>query len=181
MTRSWLRRNVLALLVIVGSLGGILFLLLGPQLIARAEDAVWVEVPQGETVESNGYSFTLTLSQEFPGEGLGTGGNSIPRGDALVGAVIVVKVVGEVPGEDETLGCDAELTSRADGRDREWHTVSDESLFAYAIGEDRTAYCILEGEDFELESVFLTPEGVYDGATVDLTVGEDQFRFELAH
>ena len=180
-TRPWLRRNGVALLVIVVSLGGILFLLLGPQLIARAESAVWVEVPQGETVESNGYSFTLKLSQEFPGEGLGDDGNAIPLGDALVGAVIVVKIVGDVPGDDVTVGCEEKLTSRASGEELTWRTVSDESVFDYAIGDDRTAYCILDGEEFDLETVFLTPEGVYDHATVDLAVGDDQFRFELVH
>lgn len=179
--RSWWRRNVVPLVVIVVSLGAILFLLLGPQLIVRAQSAVWVEVPQGETVESNGYSFTLTLSQEFPGEGLSGDGNAIPLGDSLVGAVIEVKIVGDVPGDDVTLGCDAELTSRADGQERSWRAVGDESLFDYAIGDDRTAYCILDGEEFGLETVFLTPEGVYSDATVDLTVGEDQFRFALAH
>ena len=178
---NWVRHNVVALLVSVVSLGAILFLLLGPQLMARAEADTWVDVPQGKTVESNGYSFTLELSKEFPGQGLGDQGNSIPLGDALVGAVIVVKVVGDVPGDDETLPCDAELTSRAGGVERTWRQVSDESLFAYAIADDRTAYCILEGEEFGLETVFLTPEGVYDDATVDLTVGDDQFRFALVH
>jgi len=179
--RNWLRRNLVPLLVIVLSLGAIVFLLLGPQLIVRAEEAVWVGVPQGETVESNGYSFTLTLSQEFPGTGLDDDGNAIPLGDALVGAVLEVRIVGDIPGEDEVLGCDTELTSRASGEELTWSTVNDESIFDYAIGDERTAYCILDGEEFDLETVFLTPEGTYDDATVDLTVGADQFRFALAH
>lgn len=179
--RSWLRRNVVALVVSAVSLAGILFLLLGPQLIARAEEGVWIEVPQGETVESNGYSFTLTLSGEFPGKGLGDDGNAIPLGDSIVGAALEIEVVGDVPGDDEIVGCDAQLTSRAGGVERVWRTVSSEADFDYAIDESRTAYCILEGEPFGLESVFLTPEGVYDDATLDLTVGEDQFRFELVH
>lgn len=179
--RSWVRRNGVPVLVCVVSLGAILFLLLGPQLMVRAASAVWVDVPQGETVESNGYSFTLTLSDEFPGKGLGDDGNAIPLGDSLVGAVIVVEIVGDIPGDDETLGCDTVLTSRASGQELTWSTVGDESLFDYAIGDDRTAYCVLDGEEFGLETVFLTPEGVYDHATVDLTVGDDQFRFALVH
>lgn len=177
--RSWWRRNVVPLAVATLSLGACVFLLLGPQLMARAESAVWIDVAQGETATSNGYSFTLTLSQEFPGEGLGGNGNAIPLGDALVGAVLEVRIVGEIPGEDEIVGCDTELTSRAGGEERRWQTVGDASQFDYGIGEERTAYCILEDEPFDLELVYLTPEGVYDDATVDLTVGEDQFRFGL--
>ena len=173
------RRKAVPLAIAAVSLLAIVLLLLVPQLVARAQADARIVVAPGETVESNGYSFTLTASQEFVGEGTEPGGNSIPRGDSLVAALIVVKVVGDVPGSDENLACDLELTSRDPEPQRVWREVSDLSLFAYEKGEDRTAYCVLDGEEFELESVYLTPAGVYDSATIDLTVGDDQFRLQL--
>ena len=178
--RSWLRRNIVALLVSVVSLGLIVFLLLGPQLIARAEADRWVVVPQGETVEASGYSFTVPLSAEFVGLGSGDDGNSIPLGDSLVGVVLQVEPVSAEVGDDAP-PCDVALTSRSDGSDRTWDQVSEVSDFAYAIAEDRTAFCLPEGEAFGLEAVFLTPKGVYDEATLDLTIGDELFRFELVH
>jgi hypothetical protein len=172
---TWLRRNLAALIVIVVAVPALAFVLVGVPLLDAAGRSGIVAVKQGDSVEASGYSFTLTASQEFPGTGTGPGTNSIPLGTSLVGAIIDIE-----PTSDPVDGsCDTELTSRADGTDRTWWVVSSPLDFDYGVGDDRTTTCLLDGEALELESVFLTPEGAYDGATVDLTVGTETFRFEL--
>lgn len=173
---TWLRRNLVALIVIIATIPALAFVLVGVPILDRPGAPTPVAVQQGDTIEAGGYSFTLTASQEFVGTGTGAGTNNIPLGSSIVGAVLDVK-----PTTDPIDGsCDAELTSRTGGTDRAWSTVSSPRDFDYGVGEDRTTVCLLDGEAFELESVFLAPAGVYDHATLDLTVGTESFRFELA-
>ena len=172
---TWLRRNLAALIVIVLAIPALAFVLVGVPLLDDAGRFGIVTVEPGDTIEAGGYSFTLTASQEFPGTG--TGDNALPLGTSLVGAIFAV-----APTQKPTDGsCDTELTSRKGGVDRSWRTVSAPSDFDYAIGDDRSTNCLLDGEAFELETVFLTPAGTYDHATIDVTVGAETFRFPLVH
>jgi len=174
---SWLRRNLAALLMIVLAIPALAFVLVGVPLLDDAGRPGIVTVKQGKTIEASGYSFTLTASQEFPGTGTGPGTNSIPLGTSLVGAIFDVE-----PATKPIDGsCDTELTSRAGGVDRAWSTVSSPRDFDYEVGDARSTNCLLDGEAFELETVFLTPAGTYDHATIDVTVGAETFRFPLVH
>jgi hypothetical protein len=174
---TWLKRNLLALIVIVVTLPILAFVLVGYPLLERGTAPIQT-VKQGDTIELAGYSFTLTKSAEFVGTGTGAGTNNIPVGSSIVAAVFEVE-----PGADAADDgfCDAELTSRSGGTDRAWRVVSSPSDFDYAVGDERTTSCLFEGEAFELETVFLAPTGVYDSATVDVTVESTTYRFELVH
>ncbi len=174
---SWLKRNLVALVVIVAAVPLLAFALVGYPMLERAKPPIQT-VKQGDTIELAGYSFTLTKSAEFVGTGTGAGTNNIPVGSSLVGAVIEVA---PTAGAATDGTCDTELTSRDGGTDRTWRTVSSPSDFDYAVGDDRTTICLFEGEAFELETVFLTPAGAYDHATVDVTVKSETYRFELVH
>ena len=177
--KRWLRRNLAALIVIVVSIPVLAFVLVGIPLQGRSGGPEIVTVPQGDSFEAGGYTFTLTTSQEFPGGGTGddSGANGIPLGSSLVGAIITAEPTGETT--DTT--CETTLTSRAGGPERSWATVSSPTDFDYGVGDDRTTSCLLDGDPFELETVFLTPSGVYDRATIDLSVGGETFRLALQH
>lgn len=172
---TWLKRNLAALIVIVVAMPLLAFVIVAYPLLERGAPPIQT-VKQGDTVKLGGYRFTLTKSAEFVGTGTGAGTNNIPVGSSIVGAVLEVE-----PGADaaEEGTCDAELTSRAGGTERTWRTVSSPSDFDYAVGDERTTTCLFEGEAFELETVFLAPTGVYDSATVDVTVRSTTYRFEL--
>lgn len=170
---SWLRRNLAALLVIVLALPALAFVLVGVPLLDDAGREEFVTVKQGDSIEIDGYSVTLTATQEFVGTGTGPDTNNIPLGSSLVGALFEFE-----PGDEPLDGsCDAELTSRAGGVDRTWPTLASPRDFSYQVGEDRTTVCLLDGEAFELETVFLTPAGAHDEATIDVTVGFATYRF----
>jgi hypothetical protein len=180
---GWWRRARAPLMVVAVALPALAFVVIGLPIIDDVnEKTVFVPVAQGDTVTAGGYSFTLTVSQEFPGEGTGPQGNQIPVGSALVGAILEVRPLDDAPppSDDDPLYCDLELTSRANGLAREWSQVSQPRDFGYGIGDDRTTTCSLEREPIDVEAVFVTPEGAYDEATLDMTIGSDAFRFELA-
>lgn len=172
---SWLKRNLAALIVIVVTLPILAFVIVGYPLLERGAAPIQT-VKQGDTIELEGYSFTLTKSAEFVGTGTGAGTNNIPLGSSIVAAVFEVEPGAEAADEGT---CDTELFSREGGKDRTWRTVSSPTDFDYAVGDERTTVCLFEGEAFELETVFLAPTGVYDSATVDLTVLSTTYRFEL--
>lgn len=176
MTR--LRRNLIALAVCILSVAG-----LGASLVAvpliddlSSEPTVTV-IPANESVEIGDWTFTLTNSGEFPGEGRDE--NSIPVGDALIAAVIMIEP-GPGVGADEGIGCDAELVEP--GTERQWTQLVSEREFGYGLLEDSDTLCYLEAEPRQLEVVYLTPDGVYDDVAIDVTVSGDfdkVFRFEL--
>jgi hypothetical protein len=179
--RRWLRTNLLALLVLATAIPALAFVLVGLPIINNAESAPrFVPVAQGEAVESNGYTLTLTLSDEFVGTGSGKEGNHIPIGSSLVAAVIDIEPT-DGASTDDALVCGTELTSFAGGQERSWAEVDNPAEFKYQVGDGRTSFCTLEGEPTELEVVYLTPTGVYDDAVLDLTLKGDSFRFALAH
>ena len=172
---NWLRRNLVALIVIVLAIPALAFVLVGVPLLDRAGPRI-VAVAEGDTATASGYDFTVTASQEFPGTGTGPHTNSVPTGSSLVGVLIDVA---PTAGEQSDKTCDVELTSAAGGTERAWRPVSSPSSFAYEVGDDRTTSCLLEGEAFELEQVFLVPAGVYDQVSLDIVVGATTYRFEL--
>lgn len=131
-----------------------------------------IVVTPDEPVEFGGYTFTLTASAAFPGEGLDE--NQVPVGSSLVAAIIEI-VPGPGTGDDDQDTCDAELLEPATGRT--WETLSSEREFGYGIADDSTTNCLLENEPLNLEVVFLTPDGVYDGAVVDIKLTSDFERF----
>jgi hypothetical protein len=177
---SWLRRSILPIAIVVVTLPTLVFVLLGLPLLDTASRENWRVIQAGDSVDAAGYRWTLTQSQEFPGLGTDEGGNAVPVGLALVGAIVEVTPL-DSPEEGS---CETVLTTRIHGEEEVWDQVFDETDFNYELGEDRTPYCLLDGEALELELVFLTPEHVYDSATVDLSMltddGPVQFRFELA-
>ena len=180
---TWLRRNLVALIALVVTIPGlVLVVLVIPTVENQGEQRV-VTVTQGDSIERGGYRFTLTKSQEFVGTGNGSGGNSIPIGSSLVGTIVEVT---PLKGALKDTSCEINLSERTDGRELNWRQVSDPAKFDYAVGEDRTEYCILDGTAIEVETVFLTPTGAYKHATVDVSgIGDALdptiYRFELVH
>ena len=183
--RGWWRRSLVPLIVVAVTVPALTFVVIGLPIIDDInEKTVFTPVAQGDTVKAGGYSFTLSLSQEFPGEGTGTDGNQIPLGSSLVGAILEVRPLDDAPpaSDDDPLYCDVQLTSRADGLSREWSQVTSPSDYGYGIGEERTTTCGLDRLPIDVELVFLTPAGTYSTATVDFSIrGESStlLRFAL--
>ncbi|MBC7591266.1 MAG: hypothetical protein H7226_09540 [Salinibacterium sp.] len=181
---GWWRRHAAPLIVLAVAVPALAFVVIGLPIIDDSTAApAHRPVAQGTNAEVEGYSFTLTKSQEFPGEGTGPGGNDIPVGSSLVAAVIEIEAGASdsPPTNDEGLFCETELSSRSTGAERRWSELSDVAMFGYQIGEGRDDFCSLEGEPLALEVVFLTPEGTYEEATLDLQLGSEDLRFELVH
>jgi len=171
MARSWLGRNGLSLAVIVLSIAGIVWITLVSVLLDRAEAAPRiVEVPSGESIEIGGYTWKLDESNSVDGEDLDT--ELVPEGGEMIGALLVVKPIEGATLTEES--CATELTApsapppSAEQR-RVWATILTPSEFGYGLLPDSTSTCTPEGEAYQLESVFFTPAGVYDEATLDLT------------
>ena len=181
---GWWRRHAAPLLVLAIAVPALAFVVIGLPIIDDSAAApAHRPVAQGTNVEVEGYTFTLTKSQEFPGEGTGPGGNDIPVGSSLVAAVIDIEPGESVspPTAGDGLFCQTELSSRSTGAERRWSELSDVAMFGYQIGEGRDDFCSLEGEPLTLEVVFLTPKGAYEEATLDLQLGSEDLRFELVH
>lgn len=181
---GWWRRSRIPLLVVAIALPALAFVVIGLPIIDDInEKTPFVSVAHGDSVEAGGYSLTVNLSQEFPGEGSGADGNDIPIGSALVGAILEVRPLDDAPppSDDDPVFCDLKLTSRAGGVSREWSQVDTPGDFGYAIGDERITTCDLDRLPHDVEAVFLTPEGSYDSATLDVTIGKQGFRFALAH
>lgn len=179
---GWWRRSLAPLAVIAVALPALAFVVVGlPVIDDISRETVFEPVRPGDTVRAGGYSFTVTVSGEFPGKGTGAGGNKIPRGSALVAALLEVRPLDDAPpaSEDDPEYCDLQLTSRAGGLDREWNQVDYPPDYGYGVGEDSTTWCELERMPIDVEAVFLTPEGAHDESTLDLTIGTKAFRFEL--
>lgn len=173
---SWFRRNLLALIVIVVTLPLIAVVVVLLPALSDLPDPIPV-AEQGETATIGPYEFTLTMSGELVGRGTGDEGNDIPLGMSLVGVLLEVEPLDDATEDDGV--CDAVLSSRATGVEREWEAVDNEEDFNYGIADENTDFCILEGEAFGYETVFLTPTGVYEDATIDVTLKGETFRFGL--
>lgn len=179
----WFRRNLVALLtLVVAILGLVVVVLVIPTIDNQNQKHVTI-VKRGESVEADGYRFTLTRSQEFVGTGTDTGENRIPLGSSLVGAIIQVTPLNNAR---TNASCNTDLTRQKNAQTLTWTQVSDVSQFNYAIGDGRSRYCILDGAAHTMEVVFLTPAGTYADAMLDVTglgavLSGDIYRFELPH
>ena len=178
--RSWLRHNALALALLVAIVPGLVGVLVVFPLSEQATDIRTVqEIPAGASAQLEGYEWTLTDSREFPGEGIEK--NQVPVGTSLIAAIIVATPTGDTP--PEMSGCEITLTSRATGTERTWPKISNLYDYNYRIADDSQGYCqLISNEPFNLEVVFLAPEGSYAGSTVDLAfTGNDEtmLRFSL--
>ena len=120
---GWWRRHAAPLIVLAIAVPALAFVVIGLPIIDDSTAApVHRPVAQGSAAQVEGYTFTLTKSQEFPGEGTGPGGNDIPVGSSLVAAVIDIEPGESVspPTDNEGLFCDTELSSRSTGAERRW-------------------------------------------------------------
>ena len=178
----WLARNRVALAVIAVCVPGLVGVLFGFEMLSRDANAVEVrEIAVGDSVTAAGYSWKLTESIEFVGEGRAV--NDIPVGTSLVAAIVTVTPVDNSSVDDT---CDVSLVGGAGspaGDELSWRTVSDVSLYDYARRPESASYCSLDGEAFSYEAVFLAPTGVYDEATVEFVFGSSDtvYRFDLKH
>lgn len=163
--REWMRRNAVPLAVLVIAAPALVGVLLGLPLLENARnEPTPIEVAKGESVEIAGYTWQLVASGEFPH---GDGPIEVPEGLAVTAAIIEVR---PGPNADPEASCDGELVD-ATGADRRWPTLNDPRQFNYALGEDTTDICQLDGEPFDYELVFLTPEGTIGDAVVEISVG----------
>jgi len=181
-TRSWWRANARPLVVVAVLLPALVFVLLGLPLIdiADREPSV-IEVAYGDTVEAAGFSWTVDAAAEFVGEGADT--NGIPNGAAIAAAILLIEPVdgsAVMPAQDY---CTAELSRRTGVEsEQHWMTLSSPALYDYGLSDASTDFCSLhDRESVQLESVFLTPEGTFAEATLDITfIGEPTIlRFAL--
>jgi hypothetical protein len=166
---GWVKRNGIALIVIVVLLPTLVFVLLGFPLLERASSAdPVVAVKHASTVELAGYDFTLDLSREFP-----SGDADVPDGLALVAVVIEIE-----PGDDAK--SDGACEIRLVEGERAWPQLGNPADYNYRIGEASKRYCVLDGEAMQLEVVFLVPDGVYEDAVVEISVTGTPGVYEFA-
>ena len=191
--RGWWRTNLVALLSLLVVVPALVYVVIAVPANSRAQSEAAIDlVSYGDSTELGGYSWTLSASREFPGEGLDE--NDIPTGSSLVAAIIDVAPVEAGSAESDSASsdsasselaaasCDVTLTSRASGDEKSWRELTNEAVYNYRLDEATTSYCSFDGEAFELEVVFLTPDDAYDSATIDLslTVGDPTIkRFAL--
>ena len=174
--RGWWRTNLVALLSLLVVVPALVYVVVALPANSRAQSETAIDrVAYGDSTELGGYSWTLSASREFPGEGLDE--NDIPTGSSLVAAIIDVAPVeagsADNNAADDDLAsasCDVTLTSRASGDERSWRELSNEAVYNYRLDEATTSYCSFDGEAFELEVVFLTPDDAYGSATIDLSL-----------
>lgn len=166
---GWLRRNGIALIVIVVLLPTLVFVLLGFPLLERASSADPIVVVEHATpIELAGYDFTLDLSREFPG-----GDEDVPAGLSLVAAIIEIE-----PGDEAEIdgACEVRLVAG----DRAWPQLGRPDEYNYRIDDASARYCVLDGEGMDLEVVFLVPEGVYEDAVAEVSVTGTPGVYEFA-
>ena len=174
---SWWRSNVASLVVIVVAGAALVGVVLGVPLYRNAEyQAPPAEVAKGETFEAAGYTWTLITSRQFPHS---NDNEEVPEGLAVTAALIKVKP-GEHPERSGT--CKADLVDGSGPEARRWTTLSNPWDFNYSFLDDSSTTCQLEGEPFDLELVYLTPEGTISDAVLELEIGVlggEVIRFDL--
>ena len=184
--QPWLRRNLVPLIVIALCVPALVWMTMGVVLVDRANSAPRIiDVPSGESVEIGGYTWQLTESNDVTGEELET--DALPDGTVIIGSLIIAKpIAGETLSED---ACEATLTAPSapppsSEERREWTTLLSTFDYNYGVLDDSTTFCSPDGEAIQFEAVFLAPDGVYEQATVDLTMigpgtANTIYRFEL--
>jgi hypothetical protein len=154
------------LLVMVVAAAALVGVVLGRPLYINAEfQSPPTDVAKDESFEAAGYTWTLTKSGEFPHS---PDMEVVPEGLAVTAAIIEVR-----PGADaETSGtCSAELAIGTGPEAQRWTTLGNPSAFNYAVADESTMSCQLEGEPFDLEVVYLTPEGTISESVVEVEIG----------
>ena len=174
--RAWFRRNTVALVVILLAAPALVGVQLGLPLLENAQtDDPVIEVALGETVTAAGYEWTLLANDRFDNS---EGNDAIPDGLELVAAIVGVKATGTVDGAS----CDAVLVSADHGwGDHSWDELSSPSTFGYELYDDATTICLLDGDSFDYESVFLAPLGTARSAALEIRLMSGTvLRFELS-
>ena len=164
--RSWIGRHAVALVVIAITAPALVGVSLGLPLFQNAQlQAAPVEVAKDEPIEIAGYTWTLAASGEFPHSDENA---EVPEGLAVTAAIIQVR-----PGSDPATegSCSATLTSGSGPEARRWSTLSAPFDFNYAVLDESTTTCLFEGEPFDLEVVYLTPEGTISDSVVEVEIG----------
>ena len=164
--RSWIARNAVALVVMIVAAAALVGVLLGRPLLQNQErQPAPIEVAKGEPIEAAGYTWTLVASREFPHS---ADNEAVPDGLAVTAAVITVR-----PGDDpETSGsCGAVLTSGYGPEARRWSTLGNPWEFNYEPLDASTMTCLLQGEEFDFEVIYLAPEGTISEAVVEVEIG----------
>jgi hypothetical protein len=174
---TWARSNLGSLVVIVVAGSVLVGVTLGIPLYRNAVyQAPPAEVAKGETYEAAGYTWTLITSREFPHS---NDNEAVPEGLAVTAALIKVK-----PGEHAEMSgtCNAELVDGDGPEARRWTTLSNPWDYNYGLLDDSKTTCQLEGEAFDLEIVYLTPEGTLSDAVLEVEIGVlggELIRFDL--
>lgn len=175
--RAWARSNVASLVVIVVAGATLVGVALGVPLYRNAVyQAPPAEVAKGETFEAAGYTWTLITSREFP---YSNDNEEVPEGLAVTVALIKVEP-GEHPERSGT--CNAELADGFGPEARRWTTLSNPWDYNYNLLDDSSTTCQLKGEPFDLELVYLTPEGTLSEAVLEVEIGVlggELIRFDL--
>ena len=170
----WLRRNLVplgAIVVLAPACALVTFGLPWAEYQARTPDHVIADA--GDDVDFNGLGWRLERTGEFVGTG--TDGNGIPLDSSIVAALITV-----TPGDPAGDGpfCSFELRQDPDAAHpdgRRWRQVLSPDTYRYGVGEESSTYCDPERTDpYQLELVFLVPEGVYGNAFIDAEIGSDR-------
>jgi hypothetical protein len=164
--RRWFTGNAVALVVVVLAGFALVGVLLGLPLLENARyQAPPTEVAKGEPVEAAGYTWTLLASDEFPHS---PENEAVPEGLAVTAAIIRVE-----PGDNpNTSGsCTPELMVGHEPGARLWTTLGNPWAFNYEVLDESTTTCLFEGEPFDLEVVYLTPEGTISDAVVEVEIG----------
>ena len=175
--RAWARSNVASLVVIVVAGAALVGVTLGVPLYRNAmQQAPPAEVANGESFEAAGYSWTLITSAEFPHS---NDNEEVPEGLAVTAVLIKVEP-GDHPERSDT--CKAELVDGFGPEAPRWMTLSNPWDFNYTLLDDSKTNCRLEGEPYDLELVYLTPEGTVSDAVLELKIGVsggELIRFDL--
>jgi hypothetical protein len=165
--RAWLRRNLVALIVLAVAAPLAVFVLSGIELLDRAQrETVAVVADAGGAAEVAGVTAQVTDSGEF--EGLGEDENRVPVGLALVATLTEVEAKVDA-------SCDAVLVAGSGETKRSWPSLSSPERFGYGVGDETETLCSVDaGGTIVLESVFLTPVGLYPDVSLELTVRTDE-------
>jgi hypothetical protein len=169
---TWWRRNLIALLALVVLVPATVFVSSGLSFLDfRSNNPVPVEVKPGARLTEFGRTWSVRVAKEFPS----TGTNGIPKGSALVAAVI-----GMTPGAtaaDHPIACgDVELRAPgSESRERSW-PVLDRSVaegYEYRFAGTTVTDCPTGATKPALfEVVFLTPVDTIEGSGVVLRLSE---------
>ena len=179
--QRWLRRNLAPLVAIAVFAPACALVIFGvPWADYQARTPHHVLARADHDIEFGGMSWRLEQTGEFVGTG--ADGNGIPLNASIVAALVTVTPGSAAAGPS----CSFELTqdpSAAHPDGRRWNQLLSPETYRYGVGEESATFCDPERTDpYELELVFLVPEGVYGDVFINAEVGSDRdpvLRFPL--